>query len=139
MTCGCLWKGETVFSVTLDTTDCNCPQALALKRKNLRLGLLLALGYLRATEPSPAMTGRDGTRMGDAHRRWRVRFRRVRSMLGNLKAVDRHHPELDSSGMLGLGEALPGDDAIAVVEQADGEETGHDGQDSTTCDRMANQ
>lgn len=66
--------------------DCNCPQVIELKRKNKRLGLLLALRYLRSVEPSPAMTGRDGKAMGDAHKRWRVRFRRVRSMLGNLKA-----------------------------------------------------
>ncbi len=111
---------------------CNCDQALALRQKTLRLGLLLALRYLRSVEPSPAMTGRDGTTMGDAHRRWRVRFRRVRSMLGDLKATNRHAAELDSSGMLGLGEAPTGHHAVAVVEQADAQEPGHDCQSDTS-------
>lgn len=112
--------------------ECGCDSALAQRRKTKRLGLMLALRYLRSIEPSPAMTGRDGTRPGDAHRRWRVRFRRVRSMLGNLKAPNRQHPELDASGMLGLGEAPPGHHAVAVVEQADGEEPGHEPENTTT-------
>jgi hypothetical protein len=114
-------------------TDCNCDQAIELQRKTKRLGLLLALRYLRSVEPSQGMTWRDGQGPGDAHRRWRVRFRRVRNMLGNLKAPHSHATELDAGGMLGLGEALPGHDTIAVVEQADGEEPGHERQCDTSC------
>lgn len=118
---------------------CNCDQALSLKEKARVLGLWVAYYRLRSSEPATCETGKHGRAPGDAHRAWRLKLRRVQALLGQRKAPNGHHPELDSGGMLGLGEALPGDNAIAVVEQADGEEAVHGGQDSTTCDRMANQ
>lgn len=116
---------------------CNCDQALALKEKARVLGLWVAYYRLRSSEPATCETGKHWRAPGDAHRAWRLKLRRVQALLGQRKAPHGHHPEFDSSGMLGLGEALPSDNAIAVIEQADGHEP-HERHCDATQDKLSN-